>query len=281
MAQHDTFVGSRQLVADGLEQQRKIEALLPVRPLILQTLALDIIRPNPFHARPKTAVDPQLLQAVRDYGLSGALRVRPDPMNQETFQLVFGDKWLRLAREAPLRSVDCEIATYSDDEMLEIGLLENIHQRALEPLEEAFALRMLLEQRGYTLPDLARFIGSDEQSLTRRLALLTVPRREMQTRAQHQTYPDHSGLAMSQPRSPAQANTSRSDEARAAPIQAMPGNDYSRRTLEHDMHTLRIILAHWQQAMKAGEPYEREFIISSLAELHEALQQLEAQCAAE
>jgi hypothetical protein len=33
--------------------------------------------------------------------------------------------------------------------------------------------------------------------------------------------------------------------------------------------------------MKAGEPYEREFIISSLAELHEALQQLEAQCAAE
>jgi ParB family chromosome partitioning protein len=61
------------------------------------------------------------------------------------------------------------------EEMIEIGLAENIQRRDLVPLEEAMAFRTLIDQRGYSIRKLAERIGKDKGYVENRLALLNTP----------------------------------------------------------------------------------------------------------
>jgi ParB family chromosome partitioning protein len=101
--------------------------------------------------------------------------VRPHPSQPNTFELVYGERRLRAAGLAGLSSVPCEIADHSDDDLVEIGLAENIQRRDLDPLEEAQAFTTFIEQRGYSVRRLAERIGKDKSYVEDRLALLRMP----------------------------------------------------------------------------------------------------------
>lgn len=151
--------------------------LLSVTPLPVRSADLPIerIRPNPFQAR-KTFTDlDQLAQAIRAQGFTTRLRVRPDPTASGYFQLVFGERRLRAAQLAELQAVPCDIAEHSDDDLVEIGLAENIQRQDLDPLEEARALQAFIDQRGYSIRRLAERVGKDRGYIENRLALLRLP----------------------------------------------------------------------------------------------------------
>ena len=160
---------------DELARQRDVEALIAPRRLVAQELPVERIRANPFQPRRNFDGLTELAQVIRAQGFTTRLRVRPDPIEAGFFQLVFGERRLRAAREAGLTEVPCEIAEHTDDEMLEIGLAENIQRRDLEPLEEANAFHMMIEQRDYTVRRLAERIGKDKSYVEDRLALLRTP----------------------------------------------------------------------------------------------------------
>jgi ParB family chromosome partitioning protein len=145
---------------------------LPVRSA---DLPIDRIRPNPFQAR-KTFTDlDQLAQAITAQGFTTRLRVRPDPTASGFFQLVFGERRWRAAQLAGLAAIPCDIANHSDDDLVEIGLAENIQRQDLDPLEEARALQTFIDQRGYSIRRLAERIGKDRGYIENRLALLRLP----------------------------------------------------------------------------------------------------------
>ncbi len=151
--------------------------LLSVTPLPVRSADLPIerLRPNPFQAR-KTFTDlDQLAQAIRAQGFTTRLRVRPDPAASGYFQLVFGERRLRAAQLADLQAVPCDIAEHSDDDLVEIGLAENIQRQDLDPLEEARALQAFIDQRGYSIRRLAERVGKDRGYIENRLALLRLP----------------------------------------------------------------------------------------------------------
>src|ERR671917_2574115 len=130
--------------------EQNLQALIaPQRP---QTTDLPIarIRPNPFQARRTFDDLAELAATIRAQGFTTRVRVRPDPSEPNAFQLVFGERRLRAAELAGLAMVPCDVAEHTDDEMIEIGLAENIQRRDLDPLEEARAFRTLIDQRGYT-----------------------------------------------------------------------------------------------------------------------------------
>jgi ParB/RepB/Spo0J family partition protein len=160
---------------DELARQREVEALIAPRRLVIQDLPVDRLHPNPFQARQNFDGLRDLVQAIRAQGFTTRLRVRPHPDQPGTFQLVFGERRLRAAREAGLTEVPCEIADHADDEMIEIGLAENIQRRDLEPLEEAQAFQTFIEHRGYSIRRLAERIGKDKSYIEDRLKLLHVP----------------------------------------------------------------------------------------------------------
>ncbi len=141
----------------------------------IQDILIERIHPNPFQARRTFDGITELAEAIRIQGFVTRLRVRPDPTQEGTYQLVFGERRLRAAQQAGLQVVPCEIATHTDAELIEIGLAENIQRRDLSPLEEAHAFRALIDAQGYSERRLAERIGKDKGYVENRLALLRAP----------------------------------------------------------------------------------------------------------
>lgn len=160
---------------DEEARQREVAALLPPRRMVLQDLPVERILPNPFQSRQQFTNLEELSAAIQAQGFITRLRVRPDPDQSGYFQLAYGERRLRAARLAGLTAVPCEVAEHTDDELLEIGLAENIQRRDLEPLDEARAFRLFIEQRNYSIRRLAERIGKDKSYVEDRLALLRTP----------------------------------------------------------------------------------------------------------
>ncbi|NTV61987.1 MAG: ParB/RepB/Spo0J family partition protein [Oscillochloris sp.] len=160
---------------DDLARERDLAALVQARRTIVQEIGLERIRPNPFQARQSFTNLEELAESIRAHGFTTRLRVRPHPSQPNTFELVYGERRLRAAGIVGLGSVPCEIADHSDDDMIEIGLAENIQRRDLDPLEEARAFATFIEQRGYSVRRLAERIGKDKSYVEDRLALLRMP----------------------------------------------------------------------------------------------------------
>jgi ParB family chromosome partitioning protein len=144
-------------------------------PTVPQDINIARIRPNPFQARHTFTGVEELAAAVRAHGFTTRLRVRRDPNDRGMFQLVFGERRLRAAQLVGLESVPCDVAEHSDDDLIEIGLAENIQRRDLDPLEEAEAFQRFIDQRGYSIRRLAERLGKDKGYIENRLALLRVP----------------------------------------------------------------------------------------------------------
>jgi len=138
-------------------------------------ISIDRIRPNPFQARRAFEDIDALAQAITAHGFTTRLRVRRDPAEPSFFQLVFGERRLRAANAAGLTVVPCDIAEHTDEDLIEIGLAENIQRQDLDPLEEAQAFQMFIDYRGYSVRRLAERIGKDKGYIENRLALLRTP----------------------------------------------------------------------------------------------------------
>lgn len=160
---------------DEAARQREVEALLAPRRVLVQDVPVERIRPNPFQARTTFEGLDELGAAIRTLGFTSRLRIRPDPLEPDYFQLVYGERRLRAARLAGLAYIPCELADHSDDELLEIGLAENIQRQDLNPLEEARAFATFIRERGYSVRRLAERIGKEKGYVENRLNLLRMP----------------------------------------------------------------------------------------------------------
>jgi ParB family transcriptional regulator, chromosome partitioning protein len=160
---------------DDLARQQDVEALIVPRRTVVQDVPIERIRPNPFQARREFSDLQELADAIKVQGFTSRLRVRPNPTLDGYFELVYGERRLRAAALAGRTDVPCEIAEHSDEEMIEIGLAENIQRRDLTPIEEAQAFQTFIKERGYTVRSLAEKIGKDKSYIQDRIELTRVP----------------------------------------------------------------------------------------------------------
>ncbi len=284
---------------DDLARERDLAALVQARRTVVQEIGLERIRPNPFQAR-QTFTDLEgLADSIRAHGFTTRLRVRPHPSQPNTFELVYGERRLRAARIAGLDSVPCEIADHSDDDLVEIGLAENIQRRDLDPLEEARALATFIEQRGYSVRRLAERIGKDKSYVEDRLALLRMPEDVRDMVAQR---PDSlraareiSKLGAPEARQPliggvvgGALSTADVREAvrdlisrpsgdgapRPAGAQAAPGPQAAvRRGVGHDLQAIRAVLGRWEQLIGRGDD-ERAAVEAAMGELTDEVERV-------
>jgi len=150
----------------------------------LRDLPVERIEPNPFQARHEFTDIDELAQSIRVHGFTSRLRVRPHADEAGRFQLVYGERRLRAAIMAGLLRVPVEILAHSDDQMIEIGLAENIQRQALTPIEEAKGLQVLMERRGYSQRMLAERLGKTAGYVQNRIDLLRAPEDVQQLVAQ-------------------------------------------------------------------------------------------------
>ncbi|MGB5686363.1 MAG: ParB/RepB/Spo0J family partition protein [Candidatus Electrothrix sp.] len=137
---------------------------------------IDKIETNPHQPRSSFNEEKlkQLAESIRERGIIQPLLVSSNGGNR--YQLIAGERRLRAARligeeEVPVILME----TSSDDETLELALIENIQRQDLNPIEEAVAYSRLIEEFHLTQEEVARKVGRKRPTVTNRLRLLNLP----------------------------------------------------------------------------------------------------------
>lgn len=140
----------------------------------LSELAIEAIRPNPL--QPRRSFDEESLEgladSIKELGVLQPVLVREVT---DGFELIAGERRLRAAKRAGLRTVPVVIRTADDVSSLEQALVENLHRQDLNPLEEAAAYQQLIEDFAYTQEQVAQRVGRSRSAVTNLLRLFQLP----------------------------------------------------------------------------------------------------------
>lgn len=110
-----------------------------------------------------------LAASIKRHGVLSPLLVRP--IETDGFEIVFGARRFRAARLAGLDVIPARVKDMSDEEVLEIQLIENLQREDVHPLEEADGYARLLQVDGYTADLIAEKVGKDRSYIYKRLQL--------------------------------------------------------------------------------------------------------------
>jgi ParB family chromosome partitioning protein len=117
----------------------------------------------------------ELAASIRERGLVQPLVVRPAKGGGETYEIVAGERRWRAAQLAQLHEVPVVVRALSDQESIEIAIIENVQREDLNSIEEAEGYKLLMDGHDYTQEDLARVIGKSRSHLANTLRLLKLP----------------------------------------------------------------------------------------------------------
>jgi ParB family transcriptional regulator, chromosome partitioning protein len=151
------------------------ENLVPPGSVVgLRYLAIDLLKANPNNPRRHFAVEDiaSLAASLRDKGVLQPIMVRP---KADGFEIVAGERRWRAAQQAGIHQVPVIIRDLDDRETLEIAIIENVQRSDLNPLEEARAYKMLMDQYDYTQQQLAESIGKSRSHIANTLRLMQLP----------------------------------------------------------------------------------------------------------
>lgn len=157
---------------------RGLESLLPGTDANdtkkINEVAVKDIRPNPFQPRRDfdDEVMAELIQSVKQYGVIQPVVVRKTLTG---YELVAGERRWRASKAAGLKDIPAVVRDYTDGEMTEIALIENLQRQDLNPVEEALAFRSLMEKFGLTQEEVAHKIGRSRSLIANTIRLLNLP----------------------------------------------------------------------------------------------------------
>lgn len=151
-------------------------------------IPLSAIEPDPGQPRSTMGDLDDLVVSIRDKGVLEPILVRPRPGEGDDegpsgvlYRIISGERRYRAAQEAGLYEVPAIEMEVSDEEALEIALIENLQRKDLTPFEEAEGYRMLAESHSYTHEEISEAVGKSRTVVTESLSLLQMPPRVRDT----------------------------------------------------------------------------------------------------
>lgn len=138
---------------------------------------IEQVRPNPDQPRRSFAPDAmaELAASISEKGIIQPLIVRPSPQNPDIYEIVAGERRWRAAQMAKLHQIPVLVREYSDTEMLEVAIIENIQRADLNPVDEAASYRQLMDKFGHTQDQMATALGKSRSHIANILRLLSLP----------------------------------------------------------------------------------------------------------
>ena len=144
-----------------------------------ERIMLADIRPNPY--QPRKVFDEAALQelasSIREHGIFQPVILKK---SIQGYEIVAGERRCRAAKLAGLEDVPAIIVDFSDQQMMEIALLENIQREDLNAIEEAQAYATMMDKLQLTQAELAKRIGKSRTHITNTLRLLNLPEKIQQ-----------------------------------------------------------------------------------------------------
>lgn len=139
-------------------------------------LEIDVNDIDPNLEQPRKKFDDEklneLAQSIRTYGIVQPIIVQ---RSGDRFIIIAGERRYRAARLAQLETVPVVIKDYSRQDFMEVSLVENLQREDLNPIEEAEAMRILMEEHSLTQDELSGRIGKSRSAIANTLRLLSLP----------------------------------------------------------------------------------------------------------
>lgn len=162
--------GLAALIGDDATEESVVQDVRSLRHMPIELLKASPNNPRKHFAEADLE---DLSKSIRDKGLLQPIVVRP--LSGGEYEIVAGERRWRAAQRAGVHDVPVLVRELTDGEALEIALIENIQRSDLNPLEEARAYGLLLEQFSYTQQQLADSIGKSRSHIANTLRLMNLP----------------------------------------------------------------------------------------------------------
>jgi len=116
-----------------------------------------------------------LTRSSASRGIIQPIIVRVSKENNDLYQIVAGERRWRAAQKAQLHEVPVVVRDFTDEELLEVAIIENVQRSNLNPVEEALAYKALIDNFNYTQEQVATGLGKSRSHVANLLRLLNLP----------------------------------------------------------------------------------------------------------
>ncbi len=141
------------------------------------SVPIEKVHPNP--EQPRRSFNSEALHelslSIAEHGIIQPLIVRANPQNASDYEIVAGERRWRAAQMAKLHEIPVIIREFSDTEVLEVAIIENIQRADLNPVEEAMGFNQLMLKFGHTQEKLAEVLGKSRSHIANAVRLLNLP----------------------------------------------------------------------------------------------------------
>lgn len=160
---------------------------------------INAIAPNPDQPRTnfKREELEELSASIQKDGLLQPILVRP--LEDGTYQIIAGERRWQASRLAGLRQVPIRVKEASDDKALELALIENIQRSDLNPIEEAYGYRRMMERLNMTQAEVAQAMSKGRSTVANALRLLELPEEAQQLLFEEKITAGHARAILSIP----------------------------------------------------------------------------------
>lgn len=140
----------------------------------IEEVSVKECRPNPYQPRKQFAEEAihELKQSIEEHGILQPLIVRK---SIKGFEIVVGERRFRAAKKAGLEKIPVLVRKLTDEQMMELALLENLQREDLTPIEEAKAYQNLINELGVTQDILSKRLGKSRSHIANLVRLLSLP----------------------------------------------------------------------------------------------------------
>lgn len=144
-----------------------------------QMMKINMVEPNREQPRKKFEEDAllELADSIKQFGILQPLLVRK---RKDYYEIIAGERRWRAAKLAGIKEVPVIIKDYTEQEIVEIGLIENIQRENLNPIEEAMAFKKLLEEFNLKQDEVAERVSKSRTAVTNSMRLLKLDDRVQQ-----------------------------------------------------------------------------------------------------
>ncbi|MFE8704083.1 ParB/RepB/Spo0J family partition protein [Cytobacillus sp. FJAT-54145] len=140
----------------------------------IQEISVKELRPNPY--QPRKTFEPEAIEELKnsivEHGILQPLIVRK---SIKGYEIVAGERRFRAAKEAKLKTVPVVVRDLSEQQMMELAVLENLQREDLSPIEEGAAYQLLMEKLSLTQEEVAKRLGKSRPHIANLVRLLSLP----------------------------------------------------------------------------------------------------------
>ena len=137
-------------------------------------ISLDELRPNPY--QPRKLFDDEALielsESIKEHGVFQPIIVKK---SIKGYEIIAGERRFRASKMAGKETIPAIIRDFTDEQMMEISLLENLQRENLNPLEEALAYKNMIDKLNLTQDELSKRVGKSRSHITNIIGILRLP----------------------------------------------------------------------------------------------------------